>query len=47
MIEPLNQSHRNKLDELLTLKAGSNSTWLTWLRQSPLKANSRHMMEHI
>ncbi len=47
LIEPLNQSHRNKLDELLTLKAGSNSTWLTWLRQSPLKANSRHMMEHI
>ncbi len=47
LIEPLNQSHRNKLDELLTLKAGSNSTWLTWLRQSPLKANSRRMMEHI
>ncbi len=47
LIEPLSQQHRNKLDELLTLKAGSNSTWLTWLRQSPLKPNSRHMMEHI
>ncbi|WJM89021.1 Tn3 family transposase [Pseudomonas brenneri] len=47
LIEPLRQQHRNKLDELLTLKAGSNSTWLTWLRQSPLKPNSRHMMEHI
>ena len=47
LIEPLNQQHRNKLDELLTIKAGSNSTWLTWLRQSPLKPNSRHMMEHI
>lgn len=47
LIEPLSQQHRNKLDELLTLKAGSNSTWLTWLRQSPLKPNSRHIMEHI
>ena len=47
LIEPLSQSHRNKLDELLTIKIGSNSTWLTWLRQSPLKPNSRHMMEHI
>ncbi|RMO96689.1 hypothetical protein ALQ33_200224 [Pseudomonas syringae pv. philadelphi] len=28
LIEPLNQQHRNKLDELLTVKAGSNSTWL-------------------
>ena len=50
LIEPLSQSHRNKLDELLTIKTDSNSTWLTWLtwlRQSPLKPNSRHMMEHI
>lgn len=47
LIEPLSQSHRNKLDELLTIKTGSNSTRLTWLRQSPLKPNSRHMMEHI
>ncbi|WP_449103113.1 Tn3 family transposase [Pseudomonas extremaustralis] len=47
LIEPLSQQHRNKLDELLTVKAGGNSTWLTWLRQSPLKPNSRHMMEHI
>lgn len=47
LIEPLNPSHHAKLDELLTIKAGSNSTWLTWLRQSPLKPNSRHMIEHI
>ena len=47
LIKPLSQQHRNKLDELLTVKAGSNSTWLTWLRQTPHKPNSRHMMEHI
>ncbi len=47
LIEPLSQEHRNKLDVLLTIKKGSNNTWLTWLRQSPLKPNSRHMMEHI
>ncbi|HEK0885001.1 TPA: DUF4158 domain-containing protein, partial [Pseudomonas aeruginosa] len=47
LIEPLNPWHHAKLDELLTIKAGSNSTWLTWLRQSPLKPNSRHMIEHI
>jgi hypothetical protein len=22
-------------------------TWLAWLRQSPAKPNSRHMLEHI
>ena len=38
---------RIKLDELLKLKAGSSITWLTWLRQAPLKPNSRHMLEHI
>ncbi|WP_268619602.1 hypothetical protein, partial [Escherichia coli] len=33
--------------KLLKLKAGSSITWLTWLRQAPLKPNSRHMLEHI
>ncbi len=47
LVEPLSRQHRNKLDELLTVKIGSNITWLTWLRQSPLKPNSRHMIEHI
>ncbi|MCU9624664.1 Tn3 family transposase, partial [Escherichia coli] len=46
-VEPLTDSHRAKLDELLKLKAGSSITWLTWLRQAPLKPNSRHMLEHI
>ncbi|SQV53681.1 transposase [Escherichia coli] len=47
LVEPLTDSHRAKLDELLKLKAGSSITWLTWLRQAPLKPNSRHMLEHI
>ncbi|MBU5686729.1 DUF4158 domain-containing protein, partial [Citrobacter sp. S44_ASV_140] len=28
-------------------KDGSKVTWLAWLRQSPAKPNSRHMLEHI
>ncbi|MHB0806898.1 Tn3 family transposase [Stutzerimonas nitrititolerans] len=47
LVGPLTDSHRAKLDELLKLKAGSSITWLTWLRQAPLKPNSRHMLEHI
>ncbi|MXF14499.1 hypothetical protein FQ010_27550, partial [Escherichia coli] len=45
LVEPLTDSHRAKLDELLKLPAGSSITWLTWLRQAPLKPNSRHMLE--
>ncbi len=40
-------SHRQRLDELLKRKDGSKVTWLAWLRQSPVKPNSRHMLEHI
>ncbi|HHV5337289.1 TPA: Tn3 family transposase [Klebsiella pneumoniae] len=39
--------HRQRLDELLKRKDGSKLTWLAWLRQSPVKPNSRHMLEHI
>ncbi|HEE0080036.1 TPA: Tn3 family transposase, partial [Citrobacter freundii] len=39
--------HRQRLDELLKRKDGSKMTWLAWLRQSPAKPNSRHMLEHI
>jgi hypothetical protein len=39
--------HYQRLDELLKRKAGSKTTWLAWLRQSPAKPNSRHMLEHI
>jgi TnpA family transposase len=47
LIELLNEHHRRRLDDLLRLKPDSNLTWLMWLRQSPLKPNSRHILEHI
>ena len=39
--------HRQRLDDLLKRKESSKTTWLAWLRQSPAKPNSRHMLEHI
>lgn len=47
LAQPLTALHRQRLDELLKIKPGSNTTWLVWLRQSPLKPNSRYMLEHI
>ena len=43
----LSQYHLTQLDGLLVLKTGTNQTWLAWLRQSPVKANSVHMNAHI
>lgn len=43
----LTEDHRNRLNELLGRKEGSTLTLLGWLRQSPLKPNSKHMLEHI
>lgn len=45
--DPLTRVHRQRLDELLTHKDGSKTTKLAWLRLSPKKPNSRHMLEHI
>jgi TnpA family transposase len=47
LTETLNDGHRHSLEQLLRLKPGSKYTWLTWLRQSPMKPNSRYMLEHI
>ena len=47
LTELLSEDHRKRLDELLKLKPNSKSTWLAWLRQSPSKPNSRHMLKHI
>ncbi|WP_415838254.1 DUF4158 domain-containing protein, partial [Polaromonas hydrogenivorans] len=47
LTDPLSAVHRHRLDELLQRKEGSKGTWLAWLRQSPAKPNSRHMLEHI
>ena len=45
--DPLTSAHRQRLDELLLHKEGSKTTRLAWLRLSPKKPNSRHMLEHI
>ncbi len=43
----LSNIHCQCLDELLKSKEGNKTTWLAWLRQSPVKPNSRNMLEHI
>jgi TnpA family transposase len=47
LTDSLSADHRRRLDELLKRKEDSKTTWLAWLRQSPVKPNSRHMLEHI
>jgi TnpA family transposase len=47
LVEPLQPHHLRGLDNLLNVTPDTNITWLMWLRQSPLKPNSRHMREHI
>lgn len=47
LAEPLADAHRGRLDELLKRRDNGKTTWLAWLRQSPAKPNSRHMLEHI
>ncbi len=47
LADSLSAEHRQRLDDLLKRKDGSKTTWLAWLRQSPTKPNSRHMLEHI
>lgn len=45
--ESLSDVHRSRLDTLLKRRDSGINTWLAWLRQSPVKPNSRHMLEHI
>lgn len=47
LIDQTTGTHRQRLDDLLDIKPGTGLTWLVWLRQSPLKPNSRYMLEHI
>ena len=47
LCEPLSDVHRRGLDELLKRRDNGKTTRLAWLRQSPAKPNSRHMLEHI
>jgi TnpA family transposase len=47
LAEPLSDMHRRRLDDLLQRRDNGKTTSLAWLRQSPAKPNSRHMLEHI
>ena len=47
LTDSLSEIHFLRLDNLLKRKDTSSVTWLGWLRQSPKKPNSRHMLEHI
>jgi hypothetical protein len=48
LTDSLSAVHRHRLDEfLLRRKEDSKTTWLAWLRQSPARPNSRHMLEHL
>lgn len=47
LAEPLSDAHRRRLDDLLKRRDNGKTTRLAWLRQSPAKPNSRHMLEHI
>ena len=46
LAEPLADLHRRRLDDLLKHCDNGKMTRLAWLRQSPAKPNSRHMLEH-
>ncbi|CAB3774949.1 hypothetical protein LMG29542_08331 [Paraburkholderia humisilvae] len=47
LAESLSDAHRGRLEDLLKRRDNGKTTWLAWLRQSPAKPNSRHMLEHI
>jgi TnpA family transposase len=47
LTDPLTPEHRTRLDLLLARRKGSKLTTLAWLRQTPLKPSSLHMLEHI
>lgn len=47
LLEPLQPHHLRGLDNLLNVAPDINLTWLVWLRQPPLRPNSRYVQEHI
>lgn len=47
LFEPLSDTHKVLLNGLLKHRDNSKTTWLAWLRQAPVRPNSRHMLEHI
>ncbi|MEA9985772.1 DUF4158 domain-containing protein [Subtercola sp. RTI3] len=47
LADALTAEQKRALDGLLRPRADGQGTQLTWLRQSPLKPNSKHMKEHL
>lgn len=47
LIVPLSEYQRQKLDDLLSIREGTMTSWLSWLRQSPGTPNAKHIMAHI
>ena len=45
--DSLTHQQRQQLDKLLKIRPDSSMTYLAWLRQSPMKSNSKTMLEHI
>ncbi len=47
LTELLSESHQKQLDNLLINRVSNGLITLTWLRQSPLAPNAKHLLEHI
>lgn len=47
LIAPLSDRHRRSLDQLLTLRDGTKSSGLVWLRQPPGPPKPRHVLIHL
>ncbi|VVE85782.1 hypothetical protein PSP31121_05414 [Pandoraea sputorum] len=47
LAEPLTDTQRHRLDDLLQRRDNGKTTWLAGLPQSTAKPNSRHMLAHI
>jgi len=47
LIAPLSDRHRRSLDHLLTLRDGTKSSGLIWLRQPPGPPKPRHVLIHL
>ena len=43
----LSENHRQALDNMLSVREGTNISGLTWLRQPPGSPNAKHILNHI
>ncbi|NJK98303.1 MAG: Tn3 family transposase, partial [Bacteroidales bacterium] len=47
LTDPLTNQQKGKLDSLLSVREGTGSSTLLWLRQSPAANKVKHILEHI